>query len=422
MSAPASPTSRKLSILIVAACPFPANYGSPGAIKEMSEGMADLGHDVHVVTYPYGDEMPVRGIHIHRIGGLGVSHQVHSGPAWHKPLFDLLMVFKACRLIWKYKCDIIHSHNYEGQLVGICAKLITGRPLLYNAVNSMTDELSSYGFIKPAFLARWLAAFLDRFAPGFSDYILTLTPNLLEFLAGKGIERERMVCIPAGIWPEMFQHANPDRFRHELQLQGKRVVLYTGTLDHFQRLDILFRAFARLGQEFSDTVLLVVSPFANEVLRRELETLAEELGITARMRWVDKHPLEDLPDYLVLGDVAVAPRPSSAGHPIKILNYMGTNRPIVAAIGGAKGIRHLQNGFVCRDEDVDHMAEGFSTLLTDRVLAKQLGEAALQTVREEYDWRIQCQKIENIYFHMIQARHTRAQSIAGKMKIMRNGD
>jgi len=414
MSIPMPSISRKLSILMVAACPFPANYGSPAAIKEMSESMADLGHDVHVVTYPYGDEISVRGIHIHRVSGFGLLHQVSSGPAWHKPVLDLLMVFKACQLIWKYKCDIIHSNNYEGQLVGICAKLITGRPLLYNAVNSMTDELSSYGFIKPAFLARWLASFLDWSVPRFSDYVLTLTQELFEFLVGKGISREKMVCIPAGIQPEMFQHTNPDRFRDSLQLRDKRVILYTGTLDRFQRLDILFRAFARLGPEFSDTVLLLVSPFVKEVLRHELETLAGELGITARLRWVDRHPLEDLPDYLVLGDVAVAPRPASAGHPIKILNYMGTRRPIVAAAGGGKGIWHLQNGFVCRDEDVEHMAEGLSTLLTDRKLAEQLGEAAFRTVQEEYNWRIQCQKIENIYFCIISARDTQAQSVVGK--------
>ena len=414
MTVPTSPTSRKLSILMVAACPFPANYGSPAAIKEMSEGMADLGHDVHIVTYPYGDEMPVRGAHIHRIASLGLSPQVSVGPAWHKPLLDLLMVFKACRLIWKYKCDIIHAHNYEGQLVGICAKLITGRPLLYNAVNSMTDELSSYDFIKPAFLARWLVAFLDWFVPKFADYTLTLTQHLLDLLADKGASRERMVCIPAGIWPEMFQHTNPDRFRDALQLRGKRAVLYTGTLDRFQRLDILFRAFARLGPEFSDTVLLLVCPFAQNTLRQELETLARELGIIDRLCWVEKHSLEDLPDYLVLGDVAVVPRPNSSGHPIKLLNYMATSRAIVGAVGGAKGIRHLENGFVCRDEDPGHMAEGFATLLADRKLAERLGAAALQTVREEHDWHVQCRKIERIYFDILSARHPWAQSIIGK--------
>lgn len=416
MNAPVSSSPRKLSILMVAACPFPANYGSPAAIKEVSEGMADLGYDVHIVTYPYGDEMPVRGAKIHRISSFGFSHQVSVGPALHKPVLDLLMVFKACHLIWKYKCDIIHAHNYEGQLVGICAKLITERPLLYNAVNSMTDELSSYDFIKPAFVARWLATFLDWFVPKFSDYILTLTTELLELLAAKGAPRERMVCVPAGVWPEMFQHANPERFRDILRLRDKRVVLYTGTLDRFQRLDILLRAFARLGPEFSDTVLLLVCPFTKDTLRRELEALATELRIADRLRWVDQHPLEDLPDYLVLGDVAVVPRPHSSGQPIKLLNYMGTARPIVAAAGGAKGIRHLHDGFICRDEDVDHMAEGLSLLLTDRKLAERLGVAALRTLLEEYDWRILCRKIESIYLGILSARQTGVQSIVGKAR------
>ena len=51
-----------------------------------------------------------------------------------------------CRVIRREHIDIIHAHNYEGALVGIMAKWLTRRPLLYNAVNLMTDELAGYRF------------------------------------------------------------------------------------------------------------------------------------------------------------------------------------------------------------------------------------------------------------------------------------
>jgi 1,2-diacylglycerol 3-alpha-glucosyltransferase len=387
----------KYSVLMLAACPFPANYGTPGCIKEMSEMMAEMGHEVHLLTYPFGDGAPVRKVKVHRVPFLGWSKKISVGPTAQKPLLDFLMIFYACRLIWKYNCTIIHSHNHEGQLVGICAKILTGRRLLYNAVTTMKNELSSYNFIKPDFLARWLAGFLDWITPKFSDHILSLTPTLRDDLVAAGVPAEKITVVPAGIYLEMFDKADPNRFREALGLNGKRVVLYAGTLDSFQKVDLLIEAFAKLAAGLDDVVLLMVCPVVQAELRAAIVAQTEALGIQSRVRWVDGHPLSDLPDYLALADVAMMPRPLCPGHPIKLLNYMAMSRPIVASVGGAKGIVHLKNGLTCRDHDSDDMAAAITQLLQNPELGRQLGEAARQTVEEQYEWKTLCLRIEQIY-------------------------
>ena len=52
---------------MVAACPFPANHGSAASIREMSEALVRLGHEVHVVTYPIKEDILVVGVDIHRV-------------------------------------------------------------------------------------------------------------------------------------------------------------------------------------------------------------------------------------------------------------------------------------------------------------------------------------------------------------------
>src|SRR5437879_1067471 len=47
--------SAALNVCVLAACPFPANHGTPGSIREMSEAVAALGHEVHIVTYHIGE-------------------------------------------------------------------------------------------------------------------------------------------------------------------------------------------------------------------------------------------------------------------------------------------------------------------------------------------------------------------------------
>ena len=72
---------QKLNILMIAACPFPANYGSPASIREMSETIAANGHSVHIVTYPFGDDLPVRHSQVHRVRQLGRSKEISVGQA-----------------------------------------------------------------------------------------------------------------------------------------------------------------------------------------------------------------------------------------------------------------------------------------------------------------------------------------------------
>src|SRR5436309_10781875 len=84
----------RLSVCMLAACPFPANHGTPGSIREMAEAISAEGHDVHIVTYHFGEDIPVRGPQLHRITPLTGEQAVVVGPTVRRPLYDLQMVFK----------------------------------------------------------------------------------------------------------------------------------------------------------------------------------------------------------------------------------------------------------------------------------------------------------------------------------------
>src|SRR3954447_3535670 len=106
-----------LKVCVLAACPFPANHGTPGSIRELAEATAERGHDVHVVTYHIGEDLPVRGVQLHRIPDLTGERNVIVGPTKLRPLYDLQMVFKTIQVMRRYKLDLIHAHGYESALV-----------------------------------------------------------------------------------------------------------------------------------------------------------------------------------------------------------------------------------------------------------------------------------------------------------------
>ena len=394
--------SKSYSVVMVAACPFPANHGSAASIREMSDTLSDMGHNVHIVTYPTGQEdIRVRRAKVHRTADFRPETNAKVGPSPEKFLLDFQLLRLVCRVIRQENIDIIHAHNYEGALIGILAKWLTGRPLLYNAVNLMSDELAGYRFIRPAWLAHALAHALDWFTPIFPNHITAVSPELKDWLIEHGVAAAKVDMVPAGIEPDLFDHPAPEKFREKYRLEGHPVIMYTGVLNAFQRVDYLLRAFAVALREKPDALLLVVSPLVSPALEREHRQFAEELGISRSIIWISPHPLEDLPSYLALADVCVVPRPECPGHPVKLLNYMLAGKPVVSFAGGAKGVRHLYDAFIVPNHDFEALGRGIVTVLNNPQLAKELGANAHATVLAEFDWRQICRTIERIYDQLV---------------------
>jgi hypothetical protein len=207
----------RLRIAMVMAAPFPANHGTPGSVREMAEAIAARGHEVHFVAYPYGEGDAPEGLPVHRTLDLGLSKRVVVGPTWQKPILDFLMIFTLLRVIVREKIDVIHTQNYEATLVGFCGRLLTGRPLIYNAINTMADELPSYNFIRPRKLAEWLASFLDWIVARLANRTIAISEELVDFLAGQGVDRKLIEWIPLGVDMTPFEkEVDPsirDRYR-----------------------------------------------------------------------------------------------------------------------------------------------------------------------------------------------------------------
>jgi 1,2-diacylglycerol 3-alpha-glucosyltransferase len=122
----------------------------------------------------------------------------------------------------------------------------------------------------------------------------------------------------------------------------------------------------------------------------------DELDITDITHIVEGLPLEQLPDYLALSDVATLPRTDCPGHPVKILNYMGGNLAIVGFTGAAKGLHHMKNSYLAEDHNVQQFAEGIELLFSRPHIAEQLANQARRTL-ELYEWKVLCKGIALIY-------------------------
>jgi len=394
-------SDRRLRVAMVTAGPFPANHGTPGSIKEMAAAVARAGHEVHVVCYPFGEGEDPDGIHVHRTADFGCDRTIVVGPTWQKPLLDLLMIFTLWRVIRRERIDVIHAHNYEGALVGFFCKLLTGRPLVYNAINTMIDELPSYGFIRPRALATGLARALDRVVPRMADRIMAISPELTDFLAEKRIPDDRVEMIPLGVDLTPFD-VEPDlTIRDRYSIPDGRLVLYTGILDDFQRVDYLVRAMAVVADACPDARLVLATNLARDVDVEACRSQIRDLGLEGRVDILFDVPFEAVPHLLAAAEVAVVSRPDCPGFPVKLLNYMAAARPIVACRGSAKGLTDMKNAIVTADHDWRSMGRGIVTLLESPGFAAKLGREARRHAIENFTWPALTPRIEAVYDHVL---------------------
>lgn len=396
--------SPQLRICMLAACPFPANYGTPGSIREMAEAVCDEGHEVDVITYPTGEDIAVRGPRVYRVGSDTRGSGVTVGPTLRRPLYDLQLALKAIEVTRRNGPDLIHAHGYEAVLAAwVCARA-TGLPVVCSGHHTMADELPSYRFIRPVWLARGLARLLDAFVPRLADRCIPHSTNMAGFFHRIGLRGRSGAVVNFGINLQGLPPGDGAAVRRRHGLGADPVVLYAGLLDEFQRLDLLLEAMAVVARSSPRARLLVVVNVANPGQLAGLRESAARLGLTDRLVVTDPQPLPALWDYLAACDVAVVPRPQVPGFPIKLLNYMAARRAsVLFASSAGRDLVDREAALLVAPDSGKALGQAVLRVLTDDGLRARLERNAYRFVQEHHDRRVVARQLCEFYLRTLAA-------------------
>lgn len=289
-----------MRVVLVGPFPWPSHQGSQAYVAGQAKALARAGHDVRLVVYAgEGGELPgvelVRGRRVpfgrFEAGGLHVS----------RPLHDLALASALRRTLRDRPADVIHAHNVEGPLIAALAR--TGLPVVYHLHTEMADELATHLPVGLRWAGRPAGRTLDRLAMAASHAGAALSPRGREVLASAGLPVRDVVP-----WLDPSELvARPDaRERHG---PGPWVV-YTGNLDPYQDVDLLVDAMRHVPAR-----LLIVT--------------GSDDPLPSHVHVVRSRHFQDALDALSVADVAVIPRRTCAGFPIKLLNHVGMGVPTV---------------------------------------------------------------------------------------------
>jgi 1,2-diacylglycerol 3-alpha-glucosyltransferase len=399
----ASDEKKPLTIAMVVASAFPTNQGTQVSIKQMSQILGKRGHNVHVVCYHIGDSDPTPGFTLHRIPPLINYSKFRSGPSFQKPFLDFLVTLKLYQVVKRERVDVIHAHNYEAPLAGYLVRLLTGVPVIYHGHNLMSDELHQYfesPFARAVF--RRLGPILDKTIPRFADYAIGITGEVADYLSTRGVVRpDRLAVIPLGMFCDDHRKNDPGEIRKKHNLkEEEKVVLYNGNCDKYQNVPYLLEAMAHVFEKVPDARLAFIT---NDLENWVVEWVREN-GFSGRTLFVESDSFQCTAEFYSIADVAVSPRTSCPGIPIKLLSYMEARVPIVAFEGSAKNLAHEKHCLAVKNGDVRGLADAVIRLLGNPALAEKLRNSAFQLLKAEYDWTEIAGRIEEIYRRVIDGK------------------
>ena len=397
--AKASGSAEGLRIGVVAACPFPAPRGTPVRIQRLSDALARRGHEVHVWTYHLGEADAGGLLRIHRTPRVPTYTKVTPGPSVQKLLvMDPLLTWRIRSDLSRMPMDLIHAHHYEGLLTSYAATLGRSVPLVYDAHTLLGSELPFTRMGIPRSGSARVGRALDRWLPRLSDHVVSVSRTIKDRYVQDGLPESQISVAVNGVEHEIFAQCAgryPDR-------DAAPLLVFTGNLSPYQRVDLLLEAFAKVVGRGVDARLLFVTQSSFDAYEKQ----AIGLGIRSRLAF-SAAPFHEQPPLMADALIAVNPRTDCDGIPQKLLNYMAAGRATVSFEGSAPCVEHGKTGWIVPNGDVDAFASAIVDLVADPALAERLGRQARQAILAEYTWEIAAAKCERIYRQLL-ARKGRA--------------
>lgn len=369
---------------------FPPMEGGVGAFtQELARALAQLGHDVHVLTAraarPADAPRKISGLSEPIVVDFGWLHPLIRKWRWPAlaEVTDWALRYELDVVNVQYQAAAYHMRSPAANLLPWRLKNVTRTAVTFH------DLRVPYLFPKAGRLRETAVRFMARQAHG------VIVTNRADYDALHGRIPGPLAQIPIGSNISIYtpNHIELAEVRETLGLAADDILLgYFGFLNESKGADTLLRALADLGVRYhlafiggqtgsSDTA-------NNAAFLDGLRALIADLQLTERVHWTGFLPDERVSTYLHAAQLLVMPyRDGASLRRGTLMAALAHGRPLVTTWPDAPTpeLVDQENVWFVPVGDETAVAKAITTLTTDPTLRAQLGEKAAQ-VAERFAW------------------------------------
>jgi glycosyltransferase involved in cell wall biosynthesis len=307
-------------------------YETDNRVIRYAQTFADCRNDVDVIALRRPDQS--RHAESDGVGVFRIQRRTINEKSTHAYLLKLLWFFiKSTMLLTllqvRRRYDVVHVHNVPDFLVfaALVPKLMGARIIL--DIHDILPELyaGKFGAVEDSRIFRSLLA-VERHSCRFADHVIVANHLWYDKLVRRSIAREK--CTTIMNYPDLTLF-RPLPAYHKRR-DGKFIILYPGTLNQHQGVDIAIKAFALVSDAMPNAEFHI---YGEGPARPSLERLTRELGLGNRIKLRDRVPLSEISQLMALADVGVVPKRAEGfgneAFSTKVLEFMACGVPVVVS-------------------------------------------------------------------------------------------
>ena len=273
-------------------------------------------------------ELAVAGIDWHWL-------RYHKSPSLPATSYDVLAGIRyASRLVRDKQIELVHARSYIPAAIALRLKRRFGTKVIFDVRGLMADEYFDAGHWRKDSLPYRITKAMERRALGSADGVVTLTETIWPIINTWDGLRDRHVVhevVPCCADLELFKFSESDRERrrHELGVENRLVLVYSGSIGGWYLTESMADFFAVLLKQRPQAHALWLTPGNHDQVR----TLMRARGIAEKDFTVLATTTADVPSYLSASDAGLAfikPCFSKlASSPTKYAEYLACGLPLV---------------------------------------------------------------------------------------------
>jgi glycosyltransferase involved in cell wall biosynthesis len=382
------------SILMIAPEPFFENRGTPISVYQRIQAFSKLGYQVDLLTYFSGKPVSIPGVRIHRIPRIPFIKEIPIGPSWIKLLLDQLMVIKAFLMLCKGRYQVIHAHE-EAAYFSMTLAAIFHLRFLYDMHSSLPVQMaqSKYGRIG------WVVALfrlMERWTVRAADAVITVGPDLDQIVRSIKPDVNTILIENLPLRPNGSMNGKaPRQLVENLRREGRALVVYTGSFENYQGLDMLVQSAGLVCSACPEVTFLMAG--GKPVQVSGLEEKVREAKLEPYFIFTGTVSTDESLTYLNSADVLISPRTSGMSIPLKIYTYLDCGKAIVATNTEAHTRVLSEECAVLTEATPEGFAEGLIKALRDPELRDSLGKQAKSFADEKFNLTDYLSRVDSIY-------------------------
>lgn len=361
-------------------------YDSDGRVRRYAETLAKRGWHVDVIALWRDGSLAVhsdlRGVHVFRIQGRVKDEKSKFAYLVKILRFFLRSMVLVTRLQWKERYDLVHVHSVpDFEVFAAWLPKLMGARVILDIHDIVPEFYASKFNASPKSLIFSCLVAMERASAAFSNHVIASNHIWQKRLRERSVAESKVTAIINFPDTSVFRPQGRDRS------DGRFVLLYPGTVNYHQGLDIAVRAFGRIRDGFPHADFHI---YGSGDQSEFLKILVTELGLENRVFIRRGVPVEQIVRVIENADLGIVPKRGNGfgneAFSTKILEFMALGVPVI--IPDTVVDKYYFNDSVAhffQANDEKSLADAMALLIANPEIRENLVCNAMQFVMK-YTW------------------------------------